>query len=412
MATPAQRTNTWTLDEWYDQAVAGTTGGYNGVIGGELYTWGNNSGGILGHNNMSPSDYSSPRQVPGTTWADINSGAPSNSSIATKSDGTLWTWGSNQWGALGQNSPTPSYRSSPTQVGTDTGWTGLTDEDSLDTYKLAIWDSALAIKTDGTLWSWGISISLGLNQPDNTHQSSPCQVGTDTTWKSVALANPGTAAALKTDGTLWSWGDNNSGQLGQNQASAQYGYASSPCQIPGTWSKFDCGEYGDGGIKTNGTLWMWGTNARGELGLNQAFPVLGRVSSPTQVPGTTWSKISLGEFQVAAIKTDGTLWSWGYNNMGQLGLNEGTGGQPGSYSSPVQVGTDTTWRDVNIQGAQSTFAIKTDGTLWSWGYNYKGRLGLNQGTPASRSSPTQIGSQTDVIRLGGGQYNTMYIRNT
>ena len=359
MATPAQRTNTWTLDEWYDQAVAGTTGGYNGVIGGELYTWGNNSQGVSGHNNLT--QYSSPRQVPGTTWVDINSGCPSNTSLATKSDGTLWTWGDNSWGQLGQNSPGPSDRSSPVQVGTETTWAGLSDEDSLDTYKLAMWDTGLAIKTDGTLWAWG---------------------------------------------------DNNSGQLGQNQASAQLGKLSSPVQIPGTWSKFDCGEYGDGGIKTNGTLWMWGTNARGELGQNQAFPALGRVSSPTQVPGTTWSKISLGEFQVAAIKTDGTLWSWGYNGKGQLGLNEGTGGQPGSYSSPVQVGTDTTWRDVNIQGAQSCFAVKTDGTLWSWGYNYGGRLGLNQGTPASRSSPTQIGSHTDVIRLGGGQYNTMYIRNT
>ena len=132
MATPAQRTNTWTLDEWYDQAVAGTTGGYNGVIGGELYTWGNNSQGVSGHNNLT--QYSSPRQVPGTTWVDINSGCPSNTSLATKSDGTLWTWGDNSWGQLGQNSPGPSDRSSPVQVGTETTWAGLSDEDSLDTY--------------------------------------------------------------------------------------------------------------------------------------------------------------------------------------------------------------------------------------------------------------------------------------
>jgi|9_EtaG_2_1085328.scaffolds.fasta_scaffold32064_1 alpha-tubulin suppressor-like RCC1 family protein len=409
MANPALRANTWTVDGWYDQAVAGTTGGYNGVIGGELYTWGNNSGGILGHNNMSPSDYSSPRQVPGTTWSDINSGAPSNSSIAAKSDGTLWTWGSNQNGALGQNQPGPSYRSSPVQVGTDTTWAALSDEDSFNTYKLAVGDTALAIKSDGTLWSWGAY--KGTAQNNDTQYSSPTQVGTDTTWKSVAIANPGTTAGLKTDGTLWGWGDNNSGQLGQNQASAQVSKISSPAQVPGTWSTFDCGEYVNGGIKTDGTLWMWGSNSRGELGQNDGT-WQNRRSSPVQVPGTTWSKISVGEFQVAAIKTNGTFWSWGYNAKGQLGLNEAPNGQPGSYSSPTQVGTDTTWRDVNIQGAQSCFAVKTDGTLWSWGYNYKGRLGLNQGTPVSRSSPTQIGSQTDVIRLGGGQYNTMYIRNT
>ena len=397
----------WDIQEVRDKQLV-SEWSYEGSLDGELYTWGNNSGGILGHNNMSPSDYSSPRQVPGTTWVDINSGCPTNSSLATKSDGTLWTWGSNQWGALGQNQPGPSYRSSPTQVGTDTDWTLLSDEDSFDTHTVAMWDTGLAIKTDGTLWSWGLY--KGTAQNNQTHYSSPTQVGADTTWKSVALANPGTAGALKTDGTLWFWGDNNSGQLGQNQGAPSIGKRSSPVQVPGTWSTFDVGEYANGGIKTNGELWLMGSNARGELGENTPVPT--RRSSPVQVPGTTWSKLSVGEFQTAAIKTDGTLWSWGYNGMGQLGLNEGPGGQPGSYSSPTQVGTDTTWRDINIQGAQSLFAIKTDGTLWSWGFNYKGRLGLNQGQPVSKSSPTQIGSHTDVIRLGGGQYNSMYIRNT
>ena len=405
MATPAQRTNTWILNEWYDQSVAGTTGGYKASLSGELYTWGNNSQGVLGQNNLT--QYSSPRQVPGTTWVDISFGAPSNDTMATKSDGTLWMWGDNKWGALGQNQAEAQLdgSSSPVQVGTDTNWGALSDEDPMGLGKLAIWETALAIKEDGTLWSWGVYTAQAQN--DEVHRSSPTQVGTETTWKSVATANPGSAGGLKTDGTLWTWGDNNSGQLGQNQASAQLGYASSPMQVPGTWSSFDVGEYANGGIKTDGTLWMFGSNSRGELGRNDGT-WQNRRSSPVQVPGTTWSKLSVGEFQVAAIKTDGTLWEWGMNEKGQLGLNQGPGGQPGSYSSPTQVGTDTTWSDVNLQGAQGTFATKTDGTLWSWGYNYGGRLGHNSQT--SRSSPTQIPGTPAIYRLGGGQYNSALIR--
>ena len=139
-------------------------------------------------------------------------------------------------------------------------------------------------------------------------------------------------------------------------------------------------------IKTDGTLWMWGRQDNGQLGQNQRE---GSRSSPVQIPGTTWAKVAQGG-EGGAIKTDGTLWMWGYNSSGQLGQNNRT-----YYSSPVQVGSDTTWRTI-YQKSQTNIATKTDGTLWSWGYAHYGNLGHNEGgsTPL-KSSPTQIGSSTD-----------------
>ena len=97
-----------------------------------------------------------------------------------------------------------------------------------------------------------------------------------------------------------------------------------------------------------------------------------------------------------AIKTDGTLWSWGKNNWGHLGHNN-----QANYSSPTQIGSDTTWSKVAVSGEFKVKAIKTDGTLWSWGYNNKGQLGLNQPTSTHVSSPTQVGSESDWTKIGG-----------
>ena len=153
--------------------------------------------------------------------------------------------------------------------------------------------------------------------------------------------------------------------------------------------------------KTDGSLWAWGSNERGALGLNQGGnPSQFFSSSPTQIgnPGdwSTLKGMSVRQNVVAAaVKTDGSLYVWGYNTQGILGLNNRT-----SRSSPTQLGTDTTWKEMNYMGEYGAMGIKTDGTLWSWGYNYKGQLGLNQSMPVKISSPTQIGSGTDWDRVG------------
>ena len=237
-----------------------------------------------------------------------------------------------------------------------------------------------AIKTDGTLWMWGVNTGgqLGLNQApsSNTSRSSPTQVP-GTTWRSISGKYYG-MFATKTDGTLWGWGNNGSGVIGLNDEVAR----SSPTQIPGTdWTtKVSSSRY-TGAIKTNGTMYVWGVNTQGNLGLNDRT----HRSSPTQLPGTTWAEVSAGandqEFMVA-IKTNGTLWTWGKNPHGQLGQNNLT-----NYSSPVQVGSDTTWNKIDA-GTSSWGAIKTDGTLWLCGLNNIGDLGQN--TTTYYSSPVQI----------------------
>ena len=182
-------------------------------------------------------------------------------------------------------------------------------------------------------------------------------------------------------GALFSFGLNEYGQLGQNNRTS----FSSPVQIPGTTWNFVVGE-GKSKVatKTDGTLWAWGYNYNGQLGQNNRTSF----SSPVQIPGTTWSSISFSEVHVLATKTDGTLWSWGYNLRGYLGQNNRT-----QFSSPVQI-PGTTWRSLASFGGGNghSLATKTDGTLWSWGWNTYGQLG--QSNTIDYSSPVQIPGNT------------------
>ena len=379
MATPAQRTNTWILDQWYDQSVAGTTGGYTEIY--SLWGWGKNQySGVVGDNT--DVDRSSPIQLPGTTWASVSQ-AGMRLRIATKTDGTLWSWGYNVHGQLGQNEsyPVRNAYSSPIQIGAGTDWSNEFEAIGQGQRHLG------AIKTDGTLWTWGQNSSgqLGMNttQPGNNGQSSPVQVGTDATWSAFTGGNA-CSLALKTDGTMWSWGSGSYGVLGQNNTTSY----SSPRQIPGTWSKVN-GVGNLSAIDSSGNLFTWGYNqGYGQLGHNNKT----NYSSPKQVPGT-WKHVSNSNpGTVVAVKTDGTLWSWGRNDYGNLGQNNTT-----EYSSPKQIGTGTDWDHVTARG-YGGFAIKTDGTLWSWGRSSEGALGLNSN--ANLSSPIQIPGSWKIVEGG------------
>ena len=170
-------------------------------------------------------------------------------------------------------------------------------------------------------------------------------------------------------GNLWVWGDAGFGNLGDNTLI----YRSSPVQTiarGSNWNQVDGAYDGAAGIKTDGTLWCWGRNSYGNLGDNTTTDR----SSPVQTVafGTNWKQVACGNRFTAAIKTDGTLWCWGYNAYGQLGDGTIT-----HRSSPVQtVAYGKNWKQVSC-GDRTTVAIKTDGTLWCWGYNYQGQLGLN-----------------------------------
>ena len=231
----------------------------------------------------------------------------------------------------------------------------------------------------GGLWTWGYNLYGQLGDNTITDRSSPGSIiGGDSfsTWKEIGIGGHHTAA-IKTDGTLWIWGFNGQGQLGLNDII----YRSTPVQVTGggtNWKQVSCGQYSTAAIKTDGTLWLWGYNTFGQLGLNHR---IGR-STPVQVTGggTNWKQVASGQFHTVAIKTDGTLWTWGFNGDGQLGDNTVV-----TKSSPVQVtGGGTNWKQVSC-GYYHTAAIKTDGTLWTWGYNGNGQLGRN--TISSYSSP-------------------------
>ena len=200
-----------------------------------------------------------------------------------------------------------------------------------------------------------------------------------------------------TDGTLWTWGYNAQGRLGLNNTTPY----SSPIQIPGTtWLRIVTGSNTatGGGIKTDGTLWTWGQNY-GNLGQNNQTDY----SSPVQVPGTNWVNGSFGSTTCYATKTDGTLWAWGNNNKGQLGQNDVV-----YKSSPVQVGSGTDWDQTNFQGGNTyVSALKTDGTLWVWGQNNEGALGQN--SQIEYSSPVQIGGTFENIL---GNLNGLYAKQT
>jgi hypothetical protein len=335
---------------------------------------------------------SSPTQIgTDTNWSFVDVGR--YRSMAIKSNGTLWTWGNNSNGGLGLNDLV--YRSSPVQIGSGTNWSKV----SLDKFQISV---SLAIKTDGTLWTWGNNSAgtLGLNQGGNyTSRSSPIQVGALTNWSQASLFSYG-ITAIKTDGTLWSWGANQQGRLGLNDSVNR----SSPTQVGSgtTWSKVFTGyPTRTMAIKTDGTLWLWGNFTYGNSGLNIDSTYR---SSPVQLGAlTNWSKIALGYDSTMAIKTDGTLWGWGHNYNGQLGNNLQAPGYPGTtgrISSPVQIGSDTNWSDIGMNFTFAgtgvfTIATKTDGTLWSWGKSGYGGLGTNGPSNVAKSSPVQVGSSTN-----------------
>ena len=375
---------------------------YTAIVNGGLWAWGRNTdattttNGVLGTNDAISK--SSPVQVGAlTTWTITGTPSGDKHAVEVKTDGTLWTWGSNVNGELGLGDQGVN-RSSPVQVGALTNWSKA----------VAGVYITLAIKTDGTLWAWGNGANGSLGQNSTTSYSSPVQVGALTNWSNVDAF--GAAIAIKTDGTLWSWGSNGFGHLGQGDIVLR----SSPVQVgTGTsWASATITWEAAAAVKTDGTLWTWGSNGYGQLGQNtaggNAFTALGNRSSPVQVGAlTNWSQASVGHRGESpygasvAVKTDGTLWAWGGNYYGSCGLGDSYQTNSVRRSSPVQVGALTNWSFAQM-GYYHTIGTKTDGTLWSWGRNNFGQLG--QGDGVSRSSPVQIGALT-TWKKGFAGYN-------
>ncbi len=408
---------------------------------GTLWAWGDNAGSQLGLGTSgATTNQLSPVQVGSdANWRSVSAGA--GYTLAIRTDGTLWAWGGNNIGQLGLGTTTTQL--SPVQVGTDANWRSVS----------AGRDHVLALRQDGTLWSWGSNDSgqLGNGTASNVVQvRPPLQVGTATTWRSVAAGNAH-SLALRQDGTLYAWGDNRYGQLGNGTTTRQLtptpaggsatwqsiatgalashsaglrtdgtlytwgrnangelgaGFTQQlmPLQVgpPTTWQGLGAGSNSTFGLRPDGTLWTWGDNPNGQLGTDSNF----EQPTPTQVgTATTWRQVSIGYWHMAAVRQDGTLWAWGDNQMGELGL----GTTIFNLRTPVQVGTDTNWRSVSA-GHFATFGIRTDGTLWAWGSNAYGRLGDGTTTNVLRRAPVQIGTATTWQSVSAGRYHTLALR--
>jgi alpha-tubulin suppressor-like RCC1 family protein len=327
---------------------------------------------------------------PFPTWSTIAAG--SSHSMAIQSDGTLWAWGDNQYGQLGDG--TNLSKSSPTQIGIATNWRAVS----------AGSNHTVAIKTDGTLWAWGYNIFGQLGDGTTTARKAPVQIGTATDWLSVSAGDYHTVA-IKTNGMLWAWGNDTYGQLGDG-ASGQTAKTLMPTQVAAgtTWRTAAAGNGHTVAIKSDGTLWAWGDNTLGQVG-NGANGQGLLVTTPTQISvATTWRALSAGGYHTIATQTDGTLWAWGDNTLGEIG-NGATivPNQIQVVSTPAQIGIATTWRTLSA-GRQYSVAIQTNGTLWAWGSNAYGQLG--EGTNVDKSVPTQIGSAAWFTMAAGGAHTT------
>jgi alpha-tubulin suppressor-like RCC1 family protein len=345
---------------------------------GTVFTWGDNHYGQLGSGTTT--DRTLPAQLGGlTSVAAVEAGYAHM--LVLKDNGTVWAWGFNGFGGLGDNTTTD--RHAPVQVSGLTGVTALS----------AGWDYSMALKSNGTVWAWGYNRYGGLGDGTTFSRSLPVQVVGLTNV--VAIAGGGEhALALKNDGTVWAWGRNISGQLGDNSSTDH----STPVQVSGLTGvrAIAAGHAYSLALKSDGTVWGWGFNTSGQLGdgtSNTRF-------APVQASGlTSVAAISSGAYHALALKSDGRVWAWGYNLVGQLGDGTST-----DRNIPVQVsgltGVVAISAGATDFGQGHSLALKNDGTVWGWGYNFPGQLG--DGTTNERSLPVAVhaASGTGPLNLG------------
>jgi alpha-tubulin suppressor-like RCC1 family protein len=356
-----------------------------------LFVWGVNGSGQLGVNDVTPDRFTPITTFSGgTTWKSVSSGGYYIAAI--KTDGTLWTWGNNSQGQLGINDT--NNRSVPvTTFAGGNNWKSISS---------GFFQTA-AIKTDGTLWIWGLSErgQLGINL-NNVNRLTPVTTfAGGNNWKSVFCATRHTAA-IKTDGTLWVWGlGNEDGRLGTNDTT-QRNTPVTTFAGGNNWKQVSAG-YHTAAIKTDGTLWIWGRNVEGQLGTNDTA---GRTTPVTTFAGgNTWKSVDCGRFHTAAIKTDGTLWTWGLNTSGELGDNTTT-----NRSTPVTTfAGGTNWKSVEC-GDNYTAVIKTDGTLWSWGQEGGGKLGINVSSGSRNTPVTTFAGGNNWKQVSAGRSQTAAIK--
>lgn len=329
--------------------------------------WGQNGNGGLG--NGSTSNSFAQVSVSGLNHI-VAIATESNHSLALKDDSTVWAWGYNQFGQLGDGSTVTSGCYCKTTAVQVSGLSGVT---AIATGS----HHSLALKSDGTVWAWGGNTYAGqLGDGTNVDKTTPVQVSGLTGIVAIT-AGDFHSLAIKNDGTLWAWGSNSYGELGVSG-----GNRNAPVQVTGVSGVIgiSAGQSHSVILKDDGTVWSWGFNYFGQVG-NGASGSFTANPTITQVSGlTNIVRVAAGFNNSFAMKNDGTVWSWGGNYNGQLG--DGTTTQ---RTAPVQV---TGLMDVTqLVGKNHALALKNDGSLWVWGSNDYGELG--DGTTAYKYTATQ-----------------------
>ncbi|MBI5417584.1 Ig-like domain-containing protein [Candidatus Poribacteria bacterium] len=317
-------------------------------------------------------------------WTEIFSSG-GNYTVGLRSDGTLWAWGRNNYGQLGDG--TTINKSIPTYIDADTTWIAIACGN----------EHTIGLINNGTLWAWGRNNFGQLGDSTTINRFTPSKIGTDSNWEAIACGD-NHSLGLRADNTLWAWGRNIYGQLGNGTNVDKI----TPTQIgaDNTWFAIACGSEYTIGLKNDSTLWAWGRNAYGQLGNGTNIDK----TIPTQIGmDTTWIAMACGKEHTIGLKNDSTLWAWGRNNYGQLG-----NGTNIDKAMPIQIGMDTTWVAIAC-GDNHSLGLKADGTLWTWGNNGNGQLG--DGTNIDINSPTQIGHNTTWVKIRAGDNYTIALDN-
>lgn len=355
------------------------TGGNNHSIGlksdGTLWAWGTNGDGQCGQGNFLGGT-SAPTQIGiENNWIHISAG--NKCSYAIKNDGTLWAWGINNFGQLGVG--TTTKRNTPTQIGTNNDWQKVISGKG---------SHVLAIKTNGTLWAWGQNNQgqLGIGT-SSTMETIPVQVGNENNWLNASIGSTH-SILIKSNGTIWSCGLGNDGALGIG--SNVLAFAPTQIGTQNNWIKISSGSNFSGAINNENKLFMWGDNSFGQLGIGDYIDR----NIPTQVNNdNNWDEIVLGYFHSVALKSNRTVLSWGYHFNCQLG-NGSPCGTPGvNINLPQQINIDTDW-DKIFTGYVHSFSTKTNGDLWTWGFNGGYQLGNN--SSVSSNAPIAINCPTTL----------------
>jgi alpha-tubulin suppressor-like RCC1 family protein len=323
--------------------------------------------------------------------------------LILKSDGTVWTWGANFGGKLGIGETNDARSTTPVEVH------GAGDLGFFNSVSAIMGGEVhnVAIKSDGTVWTWGANAFGQLGNGTTNDSWTPVQTGLDAVPPLTSVTKlggrPYFTLAVKSDGTIWAWGMNRYGQMGNGTVNPlSVPQVTVPVLVSNSWAggainsprQVTCGYQFGAALTTNGTVWTWGGGTHGELG--QGTPTSNSV--PAQVPGlTNIVSISAGWFHILAVKSDGTAWAWGNNSNGELG-----DGTTGNRSNAVQVLSVS--NVVAVSGGDSHSSVLTaDGTIWKFGLNDVGELG--NGT--TNASPNPFPAMILTDKFGHGFSNVV-----